>query len=496
MKKITLLFMFCATFGFSQTFTDSGPYDMQNGNGGTALTCGTADELNLPLTVSGVGTLGVTNVISSVTINITHTWDSDVNVSLISPSGGTTVVLLDGTIGGSGDNFTDTVFIDTGAALSSGAAPYTGDFLPIGGAMNDFNTASENADGDWVLFVCDDANGDVGVVEDWSITFVPLTSCAITALAAGTQTACDPGTNTYTQEVTVTYTDAPATGMLDVNGQQFAIGTSPQTVTLVGLTADGMDVDVMALFTDDLTCTLSATALFTAPADCTPTPANDDCANATSITMFNNGDMQDASAATNNGGFIADCSLGGMNDGVWYTFTVVDAGTINVDVTGVTGWDPEVNVYSGSCGAFVCEGDSDACCGGTAESVSFSATAGTQYWVNIGYWSNFTDGAEGPLTINVSSPDTATLDSTLSTQTLENELAFSYFPNPVKNNLTLKAQKDIQNVSVYNMLGQEVLRTTPNAVNSEVNMNALQAGAYFVKVTINNVTETVRVIKN
>ncbi|QRM90903.1 T9SS type A sorting domain-containing protein [Lacinutrix sp. WUR7] len=86
--------------------------------------------------------------------------------------------------------------------------------------------------------------------------------------------------------------------------------------------------------------------------------------------------------------------------------------------------------------------------------------------------------------------------STLSTQSFDNELAFTYYPNPVSSALVLKAQKDINNIAVYNMLGQEVLRTAPNAVNTEVNMSSLQAGAYFVKVTIGNTTETVRVIKN
>ncbi|QRM90901.1 T9SS type A sorting domain-containing protein [Lacinutrix sp. WUR7] len=75
-------------------------------------------------------------------------------------------------------------------------------------------------------------------------------------------------------------------------------------------------------------------------------------------------------------------------------------------------------------------------------------------------------------------------------------ISFSYYPNPVNNTLALKAQKDIENVSVYNMLGQEVLRTAPNAVNTEVNMSALQSGAYFVKVTIGSATETVRIMKN
>jgi hypothetical protein len=65
----------------------------------------------------------------------------------------------------------------------------------------------------------------------------------------------------------------------------------------------------------------------------------------------------------------------------------------------------------------------------------------------------------------------------------------------VKNELNLRAQSSIQNVSIYNMLGQEVLRTAPNTLESNVDMNQLQTGAYFVKVTVNNVTETIRVIK-
>ena len=48
---------------------------------------------------------------------------------------------------------------------------------------------------------------------------------------------------------------------------------------------------------------------------------------------------------------------------------------------------------------------------------------------------------------------------------------------------------------MHYMLGQEVLRTAPNNVNSTVDMSAFQTGAYFVKVTINDRTETIRVIK-
>ena len=73
---------------------------------------------------------------------------------------------------------------------------------------------------------------------------------------------------------------------------------------------------------------------------------------------------------------------------------------------------------------------------------------------------------------------------------------FSFFPNPVNNILTIKAQASIDSITVYNMLGQAVVRSTPNTTDSTVDMSALQTGAYFVQVSINNTLNTVRVIKN
>ena len=73
---------------------------------------------------------------------------------------------------------------------------------------------------------------------------------------------------------------------------------------------------------------------------------------------------------------------------------------------------------------------------------------------------------------------------------------FTYFPNPVNNVLTIKAQASIDSITVYNMLGQSVIRLAPNTNNSTVDMSVLQTGAYFVQVSINKTLKTVRVIKN
>ena len=92
-------------------------------------------------------------------------------------------------------------------------------------------------------------------------------------------------------------------------------------------------------------------------------------------------------------------------------------------------------------------------------------------------------------------PFSFTTASTLEIDT-ESKSNFTFFPNPVNNVLTIKAQASIDSITVYNMLGQAVVRSTPNTNDSTVDMSALQTGAYFVQVSINNTLKTVRVIKN
>lgn len=99
--------------------------------------------------------------------------------------------------------------------------------------------------------------------------------CSISGITAGVQTPCVLATNSYTQEVTVTYSSAPASGTIDINGQSFPITNSPQTVTLTNLPSDGNPVEVTAAFSADLGCTLTENSLFTAPADCS-TPCTPD----------------------------------------------------------------------------------------------------------------------------------------------------------------------------------------------------------------------------
>ncbi|MDA9847235.1 fibronectin type III domain-containing protein, partial [Flavobacteriaceae bacterium] len=211
---------------------------------------------------------------------------------------------------------------------------------------------------------------------------------------------------------------------------------------------------------------------------------NDSCDTATvvdTLPFLSNGD---ASSATNNNGFISDCGYG-MNDGVWYTFTPTVGGTLDLVLT--TSWDSEIAVYSGSCGVFTCVDYVD---DPEPQTLSISVVAGTQYWVNIGSYSGTSDNSEGLYEFRATSTD-----ASLGIEEASME-QFTYFPNPVNDVLTIKAQKTVEDITVFNMLGQVVKRQTPNTRDCTVDLSAMQTGAYFVQVSIDNTVETVRVLKN
>lgn len=221
-----------------------------------------------------------------------------------------------------------------------------------------------------------------------------------------------------------------------------------------------------------------------------PPPANDACVDATVVGSLPYNISQDATAATNNNGFI-DCNGNGMNDGVWYTFTVETSGTIEIAISDVVGWDPEIALYSGACGAFTCVARADSGFSGQGESISTAVSAGTQYWLNIGHWSGTTNNSEGPFTLDISSPDV-----TLNVENFEGNSTLTFYPNPVKNTLTLNAQNSIEQVTVFNILGQAVIEMAVNANNVEIDMSNLVSGTYFAQVTVNGIIKTVKVLKD
>ena len=69
------------------------------------------------------------------------------------------------------------------------------------------------------------------------------------------------------------------------------------------------------------------------------------------------------------------------------------------------------------------------------------------------------------------------------------------FPNPASNNLNITTKNNIQDVAIYNALGQVVLTTTPNANTVNVDITSLPNGFYTVKASINGVDTFKKIIK-
>jgi len=71
---------------------------------------------------------------------------------------------------------------------------------------------------------------------------------------------------------------------------------------------------------------------------------------------------------------------------------------------------------------------------------------------------------------------------------------FSYYPNPTNDILHLSSNQPIENVIVSTILGQQV-NVSLSSDNKNLDLSNLANGNYFVKVTIEGVSKTIKVIK-
>ena len=99
-------------------------------------------------------------------INLTHTYDADLLISLIAPD--SSRIILSNSNGFDGDNYSNTVFDDSATtSIIFGTAPFTGTFAPEE-PLSAFNGLPSG--GTWTLEIVDQALVDVGTLLNWSIT--------------------------------------------------------------------------------------------------------------------------------------------------------------------------------------------------------------------------------------------------------------------------------------------------------------------------------------
>jgi bacterial leucyl aminopeptidase len=115
--------------GGAQTYTNSADYNIRDNT-----------TVNSPITVSGRTGSGLSN--TQIAVNIVHTYIGDLKVDLVAPDG--SVYVLHNRTGAGTDNIVKTYGV---------------------------NLTTEPLNGTWNLRVNDNANGDNGYINSWSVTF-------------------------------------------------------------------------------------------------------------------------------------------------------------------------------------------------------------------------------------------------------------------------------------------------------------------------------------
>jgi hypothetical protein len=237
-----------------------------------------------------------------------------------------------------------------------------------------------------------------------------------------------------------------------------------------------------------------STVSFTTPA---APPVNDDCTGAT--VLIPAGDFPSGAIVTTNVASTANAANGtpttcfgfGTGQDIWFSAIIPASGTLTIETgnNASTITDTVITVYSGSCGALTqiaCDDDSSA--DGAFSKVDLTSANGiasgdTVYVRAYEYGTNTYD------TFKI-----AAYDASLSTRSFD-ATGFSAYPNPVKDVLNLSYTKEISSVSVHNLLGQEVMTKSINATQSKIDMSNLSNGTYLVKVTVDGLVKTLKVVK-
>ena len=90
--------------------------------------------------------------------------------------------------------------------------------------------------------------------------------------------------------------------------------------------------------------------------------------------------------------------------------------------------------------------------------------------------------------------DDVMLETTASTS-LFKSFKINLYPNPTSNVLNIESLGTIQTISVYNVLGQEVINKALNSSSTSLDVSSLNSGIYVVKTVVDGVTSSTKFIK-
>ncbi|MGV6828679.1 MAG: T9SS type A sorting domain-containing protein [Flavobacteriales bacterium] len=76
------------------------------------------------------------------------------------------------------------------------------------------------------------------------------------------------------------------------------------------------------------------------------------------------------------------------------------------------------------------------------------------------------------------------------------ENAITMFPNPATDMVNISSQEEISNISIFNILGQEVLNIEGTSNAMQIDISNLTTGNYMAKVQVGDTLKTLKLIKN
>ena len=331
---------------------------------------------------------------------------------------------------------------------------------------------------DYILQVWTDSyyNGDFNIVLEEMVYVNP-------EFEATVQPDC--ANNQFNVDIRVTNLgDASSVTVEDDQGSPAQQVTDTITVVHFGPYANGTQVNFTVTNDDDSTYTASQSVQYYCP------PANDVCATAQHITIYNDCHVDTVSnyGATDSG--VADPGCANYNGAdIWFHVLVQrDADIIYFETSGIQGSevdDTGLAVYSGTCDSLTLISCNDDFGGEYFSQVNVTGThAGDEFYIRV--W-EYGSNQFGEFGICAYAPNMS-VHNTLSPD------EFSFFPNPTRSTITWKAEGSVDKIQLTDMTGQ-VLISLDNPETHTLDISHLPNGIYLLNVWMNDKKGIYRIIK-
>ena len=191
-----------------------------------------------------------------------------------------------------------------------------------------------------------------------------------------------------------------------------------------------------------------------------------------------------AATNTDDGGQVG-CTTAGV-PAIWYKFTAEQDGQFSVFITengqqngAVVYTADDLNATSGTELTYLDSEPVNFC--GPSNDALIEGIEGQSYYIVI---------------ISASPYVTIGFDISLTLGTTENTLeGFTYYPNPISNEINLQAQSNIDEVTIVNILGQVVYSEKVGTSTRTINLSHLSKGLYIMNVTSEGASGSYKVIK-